>query len=306
MAELVVISGKGGTGKTSITASLATLASSAVLVDCDVDASNLHLVLEPEILERFIFLGSSKSFINPEACAACGQCKALCKFDAVLSTRASKSSARLSYRIDPILCEGCGVCLHFCPHKAITAQISQSGQWFVSQTRHGPLIHARLNPAVGNSGKLVHLLRQKAKELATAGRLIICDGSPGLGCPVIASLTGTDLALVVAEPTLSSLHDLGRLLDLTRHFGIETVMVINKWDMNESVANQIESVAEKRRVPVVGRIRYDSNVTDAQIHRQSVVEYDPTLGVSKDLRHVWKALELRLDRSANPMSHPYK
>jgi MinD superfamily P-loop ATPase len=298
MPELVVISGKGGTGKTSITASLAALAKSAVLVDCDVDASNLHLVLEPQILERFSFFGSSKSFINPETCVACGQCKALCKFDAVLSVRASKSSARLSYRIDPILCEGCGVCLHFCPHKAITAVALESGQWFVSKTRHGPLIHARLNPAVGNSGKLVHLLRQKAKELATDGRLIICDGSPGLGCPVIASLTGADLALVVAEPTLSSLHDLERVLDLTRHFGIETVMAINKWDMNESLAKQIESVAAQRRVSVVGRVRYDSNMTEAQIRFQSVLEYNPTLGVSDDLRQLWKALELHLARVA--------
>ena len=306
MPEIVVISGKGGTGKTSITASLAALAKSAVLVDCDVDASNLHLVLEPEILERFSFLGSSKSSINPHTCSACGQCKVLCKFDAVLSTRTSKSSARLRYRIDAVLCEGCGVCLRFCPHKAITAVASESGQWFVSKTLNGPLIHAQLNPAVGNSGKLVHLLRQKAKELATGGKLIICDGSPGLGCPVIASLTGADLAVVVAEPTLSSLHDLERVLDLTRHFGIETVMAINKWDMNESLAKGIESVAEQRRVSVVGHIRYDSNVTDAQIHRQSVVEYDPALGVSKDLRHVWKALELRLALFSKPIVHANK
>jgi MinD superfamily P-loop ATPase len=298
MPELVVISGKGGSGKTSVVASLAALAHPVVLADCNVDASNLHLVFEPRIVERSSFFGGPKARIKPGHCVACGKCKKLCRFDAVLFDGPGNGRVPQTYRIDPIACEGCGVCVRFCAEGAIEFIPAECGRWFVSETRCGLLVHARLAPGAGNSGKLVHQLRQKARELAAReGQLLLCDGAPGIGGPVIASLTGADLTLLVVEPTRSSLHDLQRVFHLCRHFGIETVVAINKWDINESLTEQIETQAREWHLQSVGRIRYDPGVSEAQIQQKSVVEYDPAAGIAQDLGRLWESLKSRLGKS---------
>ncbi|MCL5097536.1 MAG: ATP-binding protein [Candidatus Omnitrophica bacterium] len=303
MPELVIISGKGGTGKTSVTASLAVLARPVVLADCDVDASNLHLVIEARIRRRYSFIGGQEARIRSDRCVACGKCKELCRFDAVCFDGPGNDFAAKTCRVDPLACEGCGVCVRFCPSRAVDLVPAEYGQWFISDTRSGPMVHARLSPASGNTGKLVGQLRSKARELAADGRLIICDGSPGIGCPVIASLAGADLALIVAEPTRSSLNDLARVFYLCGHFGIETMVCINKWDLNEFITRQLEIQAQAWRSPVVGRIRYDPTAIEALFHGKPVVEYDPAAGVSEDLRRLWEALQSRLSAlNARPAS----
>jgi MinD superfamily P-loop ATPase len=286
--ELVVVSGKGGTGKTSLVASFAALAKKVVLADCDVDASDLHLVLEPEIAGREEFRGGSRAEIATEKCSACGKCKDVCRFDAVTFTGPGNHKAGKTYRIDPVSCEGCGVCAYFCPEKAIDFSLVVNGEWYVSNTRVGPMVHAQLGIAEENSGKLVSLVRTQAKKIAEEQKLdlVLIDGSPGIGCPVIASLTGADLALVVTEPTLSGLHDLKRVADLTRHFGIQTLVCINKWDLNQDLSEKIEKMAEKRDITMAGRVRYDQAVTRAQIKKQSVVEY-ASGGIGEEIRQVW-------------------
>ena len=286
--ELVVISGKGGTGKTSIVASFATLAENAVLADCDVDAADLHLVLDPMIVRREPFSGGCRAWIMPERCTACGKCAEVCRFDAVSSCEAGEGEGEKVYRIDPIACEGCAVCAWFCPEEAIDFGPAVNGEWFVSETRAGPMVHAKLGVAEENSGKLVSLVRERARETAKNRKrdLVLIDGSPGIGCPVIASITGADLALVVTEPTLSGLHDLERVSDLTRHFRVETLICINKWDINEDLTLEIEALARRRGLKLAGRVRYDRAITEAQIRRQSIVEYAAD-GVTADVRQLW-------------------
>ena len=287
--ELVVISGKGGTGKTSIVAAFATLAEGAVLADCDVDAADLHLVLEPRVRHREDFSGGKDARIDPEACTGCGTCEEVCRFDAVHCEESGDGRVKGTFRIDPIACEGCGVCAWFCPESAIAYEDAVKGEWFVSDTRRGPMVHARLGIAEENSGKLVTLVRQRSRELAEDQGLglVIIDGSPGIGCPVIASVTGCDLALVVTEPTLSGAHDFGRVADLTAHFGIPTAVCVNKWDLSPDMTGRIEEGARQRGVAVVGRVRYDPAVTRAQSVKASVVEYTGG-AVSQDIRALWR------------------
>jgi len=288
MKELVVISGKGGTGKTSIVASFAALAEKAVLADCDVDAADLHLLLEPKIRHRENFSGGKQAQIKNDRCTACGKCKELCRFDAVYFDGPGNDRVAKTFRIDPIACEGCGVCAWFCPEKAIEFGPVVNGEWFISDTRFGPLVHARLGIAEENSGKLVSTVRTEARKLANAqGRdLVIVDGSPGIGCPVIASITGASLVLIVTEPTLSGKHDMERVTDLTRHFEIPTMVCINKWDLNPQIADEIESLTGKQNIRVAGRVRYDRAVTDAQIQKVSIVEHQQD-GCAADVRDVW-------------------
>lgn len=282
MKELVIISGKGGTGKTSVTASFAALADNAVVADCDVDAADLHLVLEPQILSRHDFSGGSGATVRSEKCQGCGTCQHLCRFDAVAMEKGTA-------RIDAIACEGCGVCSHFCPAQAIDFSPVVNGQWFLSATCHGPMVHARLGIAQENSGKLVSLIRNQAKQLAKEANrdLVLIDGSPGIGCPVIASVTGADQVLAVTEPTMSGRHDLKRVADLAEHFGTPLAVCINKWDLNPSLTELIENDARQRNLPVVGRIRYDRAVTEAQIHRRAIVEHT-TAGAAADLTELWQ------------------
>jgi len=296
MKELVVISGKGGTGKTSVVVSFAALSPRAVLADCDVDAADLHLVTGPEVEHREPFTGGKTASVNPERCAACGRCQVICRFGAVSADGPPNATAERTYRIDPIACEGCGVCAHFCPSEAIAFEPINAGEWYVSRTRFGPMVHARLGIAQSNSGKLVSLVRAQAREVAQSeGReLILVDGAPGIGCPVIASLAGADLALVVTEPTVSGLHDLHRVADLTKHFGIGTLVCINKYDLNEEIARRIEAQARRRDLRLVGRVRYDPAVTKAQIQKQAVVEYAPD-GAAADIRRLWDEVSAALD-----------
>ena len=299
MKELVVISGKGGTGKTSIVASFAALAQNAVVADCDVDAADLHLVLEPTIIRRESFSGGKRARINSCCCTACGKCAELCRFDAINFDGPGNGTVDQTLRIDPIACEGCGVCAWFCPEKAIDFAPAPSAEWFVSKTRHGPMVHAKLGIAQENSGKLVNTVRMEARKLAEQRglELVIIDGSPGIGCPVIASITGASLVLIVTEPTLSGLHDIERVADLTRHFDIPACVCVNKWDLNGDVTVQVERLAARRALAVTGRIRYDRVVTDAQVRKLSVVEYSGN-GCAQDIRSVWRSARCLLDNVA--------
>ena len=287
MKELVIISGKGGTGKTSIVASFAALADRCVLADADVDAADLHLVLDPRTVYREKFSGGSRARIMSGHCTACGKCEEVCRFDAITYDGPGNGRISRTYRIDPIACEGCGVCAYFCAEKAIEFAPVVNGQLFVSETRHGPMVHAKLGVAEENSGKLVTVVRQQAKRLAEQHQreLIIVDGPPGIGCPVIASLTGASLVLVVTEPTLAGEHDLERVLQLTKHFGVPAVVSVNKWDLNPSMAEQIERRARARDAVVAHRIRYDTEVTSAQINSQAVVER--RCEAADDVRNLW-------------------
>ncbi len=289
MKELVVISGKGGTGKTSIVASFAALAKNTVLADCDVDAADLHLVLEPNIKQTIDFVGGKRAEIDYKKCNRCGGCFDVCRFDAVKRSLNADEIANLAYRIDPISCEGCGVCVEFCPENAINFEDCVNGQWFISDTRFGPMVHAKLGVAEENSGKLVSLIRKEAKRIAEeqSKDLIIIDGSPGIGCPVIASITGADIVLIITEPTLSGKHDLARVAELAAGFNITTMIAINKFDLNPDMAEQIEEDSHKRNIKVIGKIRYDKAFTKAQIMKCSVVEYTGG-AVSEDIQALWR------------------
>lgn len=275
MKEIVVISGKGGTGKTSIVASFASLAKNAVLADCDVDAADLHLLLAPVVKQTADFSGGKLASVTAERCIGCGLCEEVCNFDAPVFDGPGNDVVEKTYSIDPVSCEGCSVCVHFCPADAIKFNEAVNGQWFISKTRFGSMIHARLGIAQENSGKLVSLIRKKAKLIATEqdSDIIIVDGSPGIGCPVIASITGADLVLVVTEPTLSGRHDLDRVIELTKHFNIPAVICINKYDINLKIAEEIKNAARGRNLQIAGEIAYDSAVTKAQIAARSIVEY---------------------------------
>ena len=299
MNELVVISGKGGTGKTSVVASFAVLAEKVVLADCDVDAADLHLVLQPRTLARGKFSGGSRARIMAGHCTACGKCEELCRFDAVFYDGPGNGRVAKTFRVDRIACEGCGVCAWFCAEDAIDFAPAETGQWFISDTPHGPMVHAKLQVAAENCGKLVSLVRNEAKKLATQRKLdlVIIDGSPGIGCPVIASITGASLVLVVTEPTLSGLHDLSRVAELTKHFSVRTLVCVNKWDLNAELTAQIESHARQSGAEIVGRIRYDRAVTEAQIKGQAVVEYAED-GAAADVRQLWSEVSQRLAASS--------
>jgi MinD superfamily P-loop ATPase len=292
MNEVVIISGKGGTGKTSLTAAFAILAERPVVADCDVDAADLHLVLSPEIKERHDFWSGHEAVIRQDDCIGCGICLADCRYDAVSVNE--EATGAPTFSIDPISCEGCGVCVQFCPEEAIDFPERLCGEWMISETRCGPMVHARLGIAAENSGKLVSTVRKEARRLAEEGDhpLIIVDGPPGIGCPVIASLTGSSSVLVVTEPTVSGEHDLERVLSLTRHFDIPAAVCVNKWDLNAEMTERIEEKARGTGAHVVGRVRYDQSVTLAQMQGKAVVEIDAPS--AQDIRRIWDELGLQV------------
>lgn len=289
MKELVVVSGKGGTGKTSITASFAVLAERPVVADCDVDAADLHLVLFPKIKEQHEFRSGHEAVIRQDDCFGCGACLWHCRFKAVQAS--GKRGQRARFFIDPVSCEGCGVCVRFCPEHAIDFPERLCGEWMISETRCGPMVHARLGVAAENSGKLVSLVRREAKRIAEENNspLIITDGPPGIGCPVIASLTGASLVLAVTEPTVSGAHDLERVLSLTRHFHIPALVCVNKWDINPDMTTSIEQAAVASGAEVVARIPYDPEVTAAQMNNKAVVEFGND-AAAKKIKEVWERI----------------
>ena len=296
MKELTVISGKGGTGKTTIVASFAALSSRAVLADCDVDASDLHLVLSPTVRKKERFTGGKKARIKSGYCTACGKCEELCVFDAVFFDGPGNGTFPKTFRIDPILCEGCGVCAWFCAERAIAFEDAENGCWFISDTRFGPMVHARLGAGEENSGKLVTIVRNAARNAAIEEKrkLVIIDGSPGIGCPVIASVTGVDFVLVVTEPTAAGFHDLERVIGLAGHFSIPIGVAINKCDINEQVTRQISDYVRERNIEVMGTVRYDRAVTDAMVRGKSVVEYTDS-PVVDEIRELWARVKEKLE-----------
>jgi MinD superfamily P-loop ATPase len=287
--ELVVISGKGGTGKTSIVASFFALAGKAAVADCDVDAADLHLVLDPVVRSRWPFSGGSEAVIDATRCTDCGLCVEHCRFDAITVHEGGSAPV---YEVDRVSCEGCGVCADICPDGAVSMVASTSGEWYVSDTRHGPMVHARLGIAQENSGKLVSLVRKEGKALTVSSRrgLMVCDGSPGIGCPVIASIAGARMVLIVTEPTLSGFHDLKRVAELTRQFNIKTGVCINKVDINPEISGRIQEEAAAIGLPMLGCIRYDDSVTTAQVSRLAVVEHGDGPAAT-DIRALWERVK---------------
>ena len=280
MKQIAIVSGKGGTGKTTITAALAVLAQNIVIADCDVDAPDLHMLLHPQIMKTQEFRGSKLAVIDRTKCTKCGLCQTTCRFDAIDE----------SLQIDPFSCEGCGVCVVVCPEEAISLQERISGYAFISKTKYGTMSHAKLNPGEANSGKLATLVRHNARQTADEENrdLILIDGPPGIGCPVIASVTGVDTGLVVTEPTMSGIHDLDRALQLLNHFNILPLICINKYDINIKNTEKIVKLCEKKKVEVAGKIPFDPIVTEAMVAGKTIVEHSPENIVSQEIETTWK------------------
>lgn len=284
MKHIAIISGKGGTGKTILTASFAVLAQNKVMADCDVDAADLHLLLKPEILEKHAFKGLPKAFIDEQLCTVCMECKTVCRFGAV-------DVDHETVIIDRITCEGCGICMYVCPPGAITMQDSTAGEWYVSRTQHGFLVHAALGIAEENSGKLVSQVRAGAKKIAEqqGADYVIIDGPPGIGCPAMATLTGVDYAVIVTEPTLSGIHDMERAAQIARHFNIATGCVVNKFDINPAHTQRIEAWCRTNDIILLGRIPFDLSVTKALMERVPVIEYTRNT-VTETISEIWRRL----------------
>ena len=284
--ELVVISGKGGTGKTSLMAALSSLAENKVLCDADVDAADLHLILDPEVIHRSDFKSGKTAVINNDLCTECGLCREMCRWDAIGA----------AYEVNAIDCEGCGVCVHFCPEAAIEFPENTCGEWFVSSTRYGPMVHARLGIAEENSGKLVARVRQEARKLAADRHhaLILTDGPPGVGCPVIASIGGATAVLIVTEPTVSGQHDMERVAQLASHFKIPAMVCVNKFDLNSGLTREIEKYAAEKNIACLGRIPFDPIFTKAMIKAQTIFEYKTGSEAEKAVANIWQRLSAEI------------
>jgi MinD superfamily P-loop ATPase len=280
MKEIVIISGKGGTGKTSLTASFAILAENPVLCDTDVDAADLHLLIQPEVRTQSPFSGGFLALINDDKCTSCGRCLELCRFDAIST----------DFQVDPVSCEGCGVCVDLCPEKAIDFPSQKSGDWFISDTRVGPMVHARLGIAEENSGKLVSLIRREARQIAEENgyELILTDGPPGIGCPVIASITNSEAVVIIVEPTVSGFHDIQRVTELTKHFGIQSMLCVNRFDINIEMTQKIENFATGQNCTVLPRIPFDPDFTKAMVEGKTLIEYASTSPTAKRVQLVWQ------------------
>jgi len=281
LKQITVLSGKGGTGKTVLTASFAVLAKKLVVADCDVDAPDLHLLLNPQITKEQTFKGLKIAVMDESKCVQCGRCEESCRFNAIKELR-----------IDTVLCEGCGLCAYVCPADAIEMKEKVCGHAYISETKYGFMSHARLDPGEENSGKLVTLVRQNARSIAEEESLglVLNDGPPGIGCPVIASVGGIDLGVVVVEPTLSGIHDMERALGLLWHFKVNPVVCINKCDLNMDNTKRIGGFCAENGVEVVGRISFDPVVTEAMVSGKPVLEYAPERTVSKEIEEVWRGI----------------
>lgn len=282
MKQIVVISGKGGTGKTVLTASFAALAENKILADCDVDAADLHLLLHPEIKEHHVFQSGQTATINSELCQQCGECIAVCRFSAISD----------EFHVDPVSCEGCAVCSHICPEAAISMDDNMSGEWFVSDTRYGPMVHAKLGIAEENSGKLVSLVRQNAKRIGDEENrdYVIIDGPPGIGCPVIASITDTDLAIIVTEPTLSGIHDMERVIQVAKHFKIPVQVIINKYDINIGNSDAIKEMCMTQEIEVIAQIPFSKKASESIVSGIPLVEYADN-SITEDIKSAWEKIK---------------
>ncbi len=306
MRQLVILSGKGGTGKTSVAAAFAHLAHhgsatlKAVLADADVDAANLELVLRPERLEAHDFIGGAVAVIDPQLCQGCGICEQVCRFDAVLSP--ANRNGEYVYGIDPIACDGCAACVYQCPEEAIRMEPQMAGRWYHSKSLYGQLFHADLFPAQENSGKLVTLVKQNGRLFALDNDvpILIVDGPPGIGCPVIAAAAGADLALLVAEPTVAGVHDLKRILQTTMHFRIPALVVVNKADIYPEGCAQIKSLCAELNVELIGQIPFDSTVSEAMMNGEPVTAYRAEAPSSQALAAIWQIVSARLIPSGGP------
>jgi MinD superfamily P-loop ATPase len=288
MHEILVLSGKGGTGKTSLTAAFAHLSKESILCDLDVDAPDLHLLLDPRPSPATPFVSGFAPEIDTERCTDCGICSDMCRFHAV-SRRDDLP------RVDPIRCEGCGVCAHFCPAGAIAFEPKTCGEWRISRTRFGSMVHAQLYPGEENSGKLVALLRKESRKLAEqeGARLILSDGPPGIGCPVISALSGIDLAVMVTEPTPTGLHDLKRVVELCDHFQVPTAVLINKCDLNPEIAGPIRAFCQERDMPLLAELPHDNDFVHAMVQAQTITEYAPNSESGRHVRAAWERIEQR-------------
>ena len=287
MKEIVIISGKGGTGKTSIIAAFASLAEKKALCDADVDAADLHLIMDPNVKEHHDFESGHTAIIDQNKCTKCGLCQDLCKWNAISET----------FVVDSIECEGCGVCCYFCPEEAIDFPLNTCGEWYLSETRFGPMAHARLGIAEENSGKLVTLIRQEGKKLTEEKNLelLLTDGPPGIGCPVIASLGGATAVLIVAEPTVSGRHDMERVVELADFFKIPAMVCVNKFDLNPNEGEAIEAFARERNVDVIGRVPFDPAFTKAMVQGKTIVEFNSQSGGCEAVRDIWENLKKSLE-----------
>lgn len=278
MKQLVIASGKGGTGKTTLVAAFASIVKNAVFADCDVDASNLHLIFHPEIKEKIDFKGMGVATVDHEKCIMCMECKNSCRFDAITE----------EIEVLPEKCEGCGVCEYVCPVDAIKMVENIAGEAYISSSRFGWLVHARLNIGEETSGKLVSMVRNKANEIAKkyGKELIIIDSSPGVGCPVIASIGGANLVVIVVEPTTAAIHDMKRVMQVANHFKIPYVVCINKYDINEEKAKEIDNFCRDNGIKIVGKIPYNTVVTEAMTNGKTVVEYDKKM--AELIKDIWR------------------
>ena len=281
MKQIVVISGKGGTGKTVLTASFAALAKNAVFADCDVDAADLHLLLKPEVKERYEFRSGKTAKIDKKLCEQCGKCVVTCRFNAISE----------DFTVDPVSCEGCGICSLVCPAGSIRMEENLSGEWFISETKYGPMVHAKLGIAEENSGKLVTLVRQNAKKVAEKKNKdhVIIDGPPGIGCPVIASLADVDLALIVTEPTLSGIHDMERVAAVAKHFGIHTKVVINKYDINLENTQEIKNICKDKNIEVLAQLPFSEDVSRSIVEGMPLTDFSNSQ-MAKEIVALWKKI----------------
>ncbi len=288
MKDITILSGKGGTGKTSITAAIAAVAHNSVFCDNDVDAADLHLLFDPKILQTHTYPGAWVPTINESNCTRCGLCKDLCRFDAIHY----KEEGGLE--INKYQCEGCRLCERLCPAGAITSQRSTNNQWYVSNSRFGSLVHAHMGPGEENSGKLVTQIRKKAREIATETHadFVINDGPPGIGCATIASITGAHATLVILEPSLSGLHDAKRLIELIQSFKIPIFAIINKHDLNEEITLLIKSYLEEQAIPLLAQIPFEPKMVSAMIDQKTIVEFDPEGEISKKIKTIWETISI--------------
>lgn len=282
MKEIVIISGKGGTGKTSIISAFASLAQDKVLCDADVDAADLHLIMAPEIKERHDFKSGNTAKIDQDLCTQCGLCRDLCRWNAISE----------DFVVDEIECEGCGVCHYFCPEKAVLFPENTCGEWFISDTRFGPMAHASLGIAEENSGKLVALIRKEGRKLAEENGLeyLLTDGPPGVGCPVIASLGGASAVLIVAEPTVSGKHDMERVSELAAFFKVPAMLCVNKFDLNPEMGEAIEAYAKGKNVKVIGRVPFNPDFTRAMVEGKTITEYAPNGDACQSVKSLWNSV----------------